>query len=509
VSAARPNGWVPCQLHEVALNLRERAKPQNYPDLPFVGMDKVEPHSMQISGTVPAGEMKSSAVHFLPGDILYGRLRPYLNKVAEAPYEGLASAEFIALTAPYGVVSSFIRYRLHSAEFVAFASNLDTGDRPRVDFDQIGGFGLLLPPAPEQRRITSVLDSYFTRLGAAEQALERVQANLKRYRASVLKAAVEGRLVPTEAELARREGREYEPAEALLERILVERRKRWEEAELDKMRAKGKEPKGEKWKAKYKEPARPDLSELPELPDGWCWATWEQVGFSQNGRAFPSKEYQETGVKLLRPGNLQPDGSVSWDQQNTRRLPQQWERRHPSYVVGPRALVVNLTAQSLADEFLGRACMTGAAEHCLLNQRIARLTPVLLNGRYVLWVLKSPLFRQFVASLNTGSLIQHMFTSQLANFTMPIPPLAEQQRIEREVERLVSFAAHVELVLDHKGPSLQMLRQSILKWAFEGKLADQDPNDEPASVLLERIRAERAAEKPMARRGRRRKGGRS
>ncbi len=89
----------------------------------------------------------------------------------------------------------------------------------------------------------------------------------------MLKAAVEGRLVPTEAELAREEGRDYEPADELLERILVERRKRWEEAELESMRAKGKEPKDDRWKAKYKEPAAPDTSELPELPEGWCWAT--------------------------------------------------------------------------------------------------------------------------------------------------------------------------------------------------------------------------------------------
>ena len=82
--------------------------------------------------------------------------------------------------------------------------------------------------------------------------------NLKRYRASVLKAAVEGRLVPTEAELARAEGRDYEPASVLLERILAERRRRWEEAELAKMKAKGKTPKGDRWRAKYKEPIPPD-----------------------------------------------------------------------------------------------------------------------------------------------------------------------------------------------------------------------------------------------------------
>ena len=104
-----------------------------------------------------------------------------------------------------------------------------------------------------------------------------MEANLKRYRASVLKAAVEGNLVPTEAELAKKEEPEYEPASVLLERILKERRHRWEQAELGKMKAKGEVPKNEKWKDKYEEPAAPDTSELPELPEGWCWSTVNQL----------------------------------------------------------------------------------------------------------------------------------------------------------------------------------------------------------------------------------------
>lgn len=99
-----------------------------------------------------------------------------------------------------------------------------------------------IPPLPEQNRIVAEIEKQFTRLEAAVAALKRVQANLKRYRAAVLKAAVEGRLVPTEAELARAEGRSYEPASELLQRILVERRARWEVEQLAKFRASHKEP---------------------------------------------------------------------------------------------------------------------------------------------------------------------------------------------------------------------------------------------------------------------------
>ncbi len=97
------------------------------------------------------------------------------------------------------------------------------------------------------------IEKQFTRLDTAVAALERVQAGLARYKASVLKAAVEGRLVPQDPDA--------EPADVLLQRILAERRAQWEAAELEKMAAKGKTPKDDKWKAKYKEPQGPDTAE--------------------------------------------------------------------------------------------------------------------------------------------------------------------------------------------------------------------------------------------------------
>lgn len=161
------------------------------------------------------------------------------------------------------------------------------------------GTPVLLPPLPEQHRIVEAIESYLTRLDDAMATLERVQRNLKRYRASVLKAAVEGRLVPTEAELACAEGREYEPASVLLERILGERRRRWEQAELAKMKAKGKEPKNDTWKARYVEPAGPDVSDLPKLPEGWCWSTIDQLSqLVRNG--YTKKPSSQGGVRILR-----------------------------------------------------------------------------------------------------------------------------------------------------------------------------------------------------------------
>jgi type I restriction enzyme S subunit len=124
-------------------------------------------------------------------------MRAYLNKVYQPDFAGLCSGEFIVFPETDAVLGQFLKYRLNAGDFVRFANHINTGDRPRVDFDQIKVFNLLLPPKPEQERIADKLDELFSDLDAGVSALERLQAKLKIYRAAVLKAAVEGKLVPS------------------------------------------------------------------------------------------------------------------------------------------------------------------------------------------------------------------------------------------------------------------------------------------------------------------------
>ncbi|HWR26478.1 MAG TPA: restriction endonuclease subunit S, partial [candidate division Zixibacteria bacterium] len=114
-----------------------------------------------------------------------------------------------------------------------------------------------LPPLPEQRRIVAKIEELFTKLDAGVSELKKTQAQLKRYRQSVLKAACEGKLVPTEAELAKAEGREYESADVLLALI----------NEIRKRNTKGK----------YIEMPTLDISDLPKLPEGWLWVQAQDV----------------------------------------------------------------------------------------------------------------------------------------------------------------------------------------------------------------------------------------
>jgi type I restriction enzyme S subunit len=267
-----PIGWGFSKLGDVVSPRSGKAHPSNHPKARFIGMEHVEAHTMRLLGEVPASEMKSAANVFKTNDVLYGRLRAYLNKVYQPDFEGLCSGEFIVLPESEAICGRFLKYRLNAGDFVSFATHINTGDRPRVDFEQIKVFPLLLPPKPEQLRIADALDELLSDLDAGMRALKSAQAKLAYYRDSVLKAAVQGDLT---AEW-RKEHPDVEPAAVLLQRILKERRQRWEQEQLRKFKVGGKTPPGN-WKGKYEEPVAPDTANLPSLPNGWSWASAEQL----------------------------------------------------------------------------------------------------------------------------------------------------------------------------------------------------------------------------------------
>ena len=212
---------------------------------------------------------------------MYGRMRPYLNKVVLLTFDGLASAEFIVFPATDGVNSRFLLGRLLSSDFVEFACSQYEGDRPRVKFDKLGKFQLSLPPAAEQTRIVAKLEELLSDLDAGVAELKAAQKKLGQYRQSLLKAAVEGALT-AEWRATHQPGPAATPAgvaesgAALLARILSERRRRWETRQLAKFQTQGKNPPKD-WQAKYPEPVAPDTSGLPALPVGWVWASVDQL----------------------------------------------------------------------------------------------------------------------------------------------------------------------------------------------------------------------------------------
>ena len=346
---------------------------------------------------------------------------------------------------------------------------------------------LPVAPLPEQHRIVHAIESYFSRLDDAVATLERVQRNLKRYRASVLKSAVEGRLVPTEAELARAEGRDYEPATVLLERIVVERRRRWEEAELAKLKEQARDTSNGRWRNRYSEAQAPEDANSG-VPEGWSWASLDQLTHYTIDYRGKTPKSSESGIPIISAANVKA-GKLVFDK--PRFISEETYRKHA--VRGfpePGDLIVTTEAP------VGETALYPDHGTYQLTRRVIGFQTSEIENRYLSYAFASGHVHDHLKRHNRGTTVPRILKPALLRTPIPLPPLSEQTRIVVEVERLLSVADAIETRLHIQEKRNRRLRQAILKWAFEGKLADQDPNDEPASVLLERIRAEREAIAP-------------
>lgn len=372
----------------------------------------------------------------------------------------------------------FLRYQWHApgtrAQIEQAAKT--TAGIFKVNQGDLESLRLLLPPLPEQKRIVAEIEKQFTRLDDAVATLERVKTKLDRARASVLKAAVEGRLVPTEAALAAAAGRAYEPAAALLERVLIEREKAHAAAQV-----------GAKRKKTYKPPAAPETEGLPALPEGWAWATGDMLTeFVTSGSRGWAKYYADEGARFLRIGDLNR-GTLRVDYVDAQRvsLPDSTEGKRS--LLKPADLLVSITADvgiiGLVPAEIGEA---------YINQHVAVARCVLPTmAPYVGWFLTSQQGQGQFDQLRRGATKAGLGLGDIRSVCVALPPLAEQKRIVAEVERRLSVIEAAAAAVDANLKRCAHLRQSILKRAFEGRLVPQDPRDEPASALLERIRAAR------------------
>ena len=435
------------------------------------------------------GLQKSSA-RMLPRKSVLMSSRAPIGYVAIASVPLATNQGFKSFVLPSGVDSSFVYYLLLRFRDEIQALGVGTTFK-EVSAAKAATIPLPLPPLPEQRRIVAEIEKHFTRLDASVAALKRVQANLKRYRASVLKSACEGKLVPTEAELARSEGRDYEPADRLLDRILSERRAQWESQD--------------KRRGKYKEPVVPYTSNLPKLPEGWVWATVEQLASLEPnsitdgpfGSNLKTSHYTREGPRVIRLQNI-GDGQfidayahISWD--HYRRLTKH-EIEAGDLVIA--ALGKGLPRSCIIPKTVGPAIVKA---DCIRF----RSAKDLALAAYLNFALNADRTRRRTANIVHGVGRPRLNLREIKGLPLPIPPPAEQHRIVAEVERRLSVIQQAEAAVEANLTRAERLRQSILKQAFSGKLVPQDPNDEPASVLLERIRAERAAAEAAAKAQRR------
>jgi len=278
------------------------------------------------------------------------------------------------------------------------------------------------PSLDVQQEIVAEIEKQFSRLDEAVAGLKRIKASLKRYKAAVLKAAVEGKLT----EEWRKVHPNVEPASELLKRIRTERKKKWEEKNPGK---------------KYKEPAAPDTSSLPELPEGWVWVSLQQVFETITDADHQPHPQTESGIPFLVIGNVRA-GKIDFS--DTRFVSRDYfenivENRIPRKgdilytVVGSYGIPVLIDTDNI---------------FCV-QRHIAILKPMnLVERRYLYNILKSNFVFTQATKCATGTAQKTVPLSGLRTISIPFPSSIEQKTILEELESRLSIAEEIEVAVE-------------------------------------------------------------
>lgn len=406
-----------------------------------------------------------------PKDLLIARMPDPLGRACIFPGDPKPAVTAVDVCivrpSPRFADNNWLMYFINSIPFRSEIESLQSGStRKRISRSNLAKLLLPLPPLPEQHRIVVKIEELFTKLDAGVEALKKVKAQLKRYRQAVLKYAFEGKLTQEWREANKDK---LEPASVLLERMNEERKK--------------------KGGGKFKEFPPLDTADLPELPERWVWARLGVCsdlitkGESPNWQGF---SYVDEGVPFIRSENVLW-GSINFT--DMAKIPEKFHKKLRRSQIQANDVLINLVGASI-----GRCCLVPLnIKEANINQAVALIrVKEFLRSTYLMNLLLSPNMQRVIHGSKVETARPNISLEDLNQLVIPLSPPEEQEKIVEEIENRLSMADELVKVFEQGLKKSDRLRQSILKTAFEGKLVPQDPTDEPADKLLERIKAEKA-----------------
>ncbi len=479
-----PNGWAHATLGDTLLAVVGGGTPSRKVPAYFDGpipwftvkdMKAVKPSDAEEHISQEA--IADSATNLVPANTLIVATRIALGRAIRPTVACAINQDLKALIVGTGIDTNFLLYWVGANERAI--QDLGSGTTVSgIRLETLHALPLLLPPSPEQTRIVEKLEELLSALDAGVTELKAAQKKLAQYRQSLLKAAVEGALTAA----WRAKNKPTETGEQVLQRTLVQRRARWEAKQLAKFKEQGKTPPKD-WQNKYPEPVPPDTTDLPEVPEGWVWASVDQLSFVVRGASpRPAGDPRFFGGEIpwITVGSLTADNSMYLKSVN--QFVTEAGRDASRFIEAGTLLLTNSGAT------LGVPKITNIGG-CINDGSVALLDIDEPLKVYLYWYLRTQ--TDVLRATNQGAAQPNLNIDIVKRISVPICPLAEMGQVN---DLLGSQTDAIEeqrqsIAISFKQSTAQ--RQNILKAAFSGQLVPQDPNDEPASVLLERIRAER------------------
>ncbi|WP_303311197.1 restriction endonuclease subunit S [Hymenobacter sp. BT730] len=428
---------------------------------------------------IPKSYVRDEKQVVCTGDILISLANSYelvgkVSQVQDIPTPSTLGA-FISLIRAKGEIDkSYLYYYLNSNEVQSAIRKLasTTVNISNVSVGKISDLKVLLPPLAEQHRIVAQLEATMQKLEASQERLEKLPVLLKKFRQAVLAAAVSGKLT----EAWRAEQPQVETGAKLLNRIQKERRE-WaiQEARKGNLEASRFYKKAEAQSATTTEDG---------LPEGWAKASLLKVCQLVVDCHNKTAPYISEGIPLVRTTNIKNGrlllDSVKYVSPETYKF---WSRRCP-----PQPGDILFTREAP----MGESAIIPPDTTLCMGQRmmLLRFFKGLSEVQFFGYVIQSPSFLSQLGENAVGTGVLHLRVGDVEALQVPVPPLAEQQEIARQVNHYFELADQLEARFEQAAALVEQLPQALLAKAFSGQLVLQDPNDEPASALLERLEAE-------------------
>lgn len=420
-----PQGWEWVRLGEV-INYGSTGTVDNNNNLDentwILDLEDIEKASSKllVKNIIKNKSFNSSKKIFKKGDVLYGKLRPYLDKVIVAEEDGICTTEILPLRIYYGIDSYYLKWFLKSPMFIQYVNQLTYGVKmPRLGTEDGKNALLALPSLAEQKRIVEKLEEILPLVdeyGKNEEILSEMNQKLpKQIRQSILQYAVQGKLVE--------QNPQDEPASELLKRIKAEKEQLIKEGKIKK-----------------EKPLPPiTQDEIPyDLPQGWQWVRlgeYTDIGTGTTPSTTNTNYYQgnipwitssSTGKKFIDSA----DKLITQEAINDYNL-----RIYPI-----NTLIIALYGQGKTRGQISELLIPSA-----INQACAAINSI--NQNYLLnSYIKLVFQKQYeeIRTLAAGCAQPNLNVGKIKNTLIPIPPLAEQKRIVAKVEELLNLVNKLE-----------------------------------------------------------------
>lgn len=475
-----PKGWARANIRD-AVQDYETIDPKKTPDQSFFYVDigaidnsvqKITEPKEFLGKDAPSRARRVIAAN----DVLFSTVRTYLKNVAQVPesLDGqLTSTGISVLRANASTDPGYLFRWVCSSDFIAEISEAQDGTMyPAVRDEDVLNGPIPLPPLPEQRRIVRKLDTLSARTATARTHLSAIAKLVKRYRVQVLQSALSGAFT---ADWREKNPQPATSAEDILQecaqnRITVRR---------------------------SKQPTR-NLVDASEIPSTWGLKRAEDLCSVIVDGTHHTPEYIEEGVPFISVKDIR-GGKVHFDDCKFISSDEHFEL---SKRCNPKAGDVLITKSGT----IGRLAVLKDVPEFSLFVSVAMIRPASpnLDPDFLAFALENWVGSINVSAEITGSTIKNLHLQDIKALGVPVPSFEEQREI---VTRIEAAMAKIDRLTAEAEKALKLsnrLDQRILAKAFAGELVPQDPTDEPASVLLDRIRAERASA-PKPKRGRRKK----